>query len=325
MSTRARGEHASGSLRGAPGLWQPTPTETQCARREVSCVVVSTGEDVRRLEAFLGAPRDQPVVLLTRVPGGEEPVLAPERVRRIVGPGVRIYFVVSERALMRLRRLLGERLAVTEGAVRVWWPGFTRHSDPEDHPLMELIAEPGDELEEFARRFDLSRPRVRRELKLTEEALAHAEYELRQAAQRAAQAEAAMEAMIDQTMPADLDERLHALIAGEWRRTLTADERRSHPLRYVLRPEFAAALRATAAHSTRASGLGVRDARLRVSGCAQRGRAASGSKRPGRASARARGRRHRDVARLGGRAASALLDAHGRRGGVRGRGARRRV
>jgi hypothetical protein len=207
----------------------------------VSCVVVSSGEDVRRFEAFLCGPREHPVVALTCVPGGSGPVLSPERVREVVGPGAGVYYLASDLAVERLRRMVGAKLAVAPGAVRVWWPGVTRHSDPAAHPLVELIDAP-DDLEEFARRFDLSRPRVRRELWLTEGARAIAEYELREALSRVADLEAALARNSEELQERGFDERLHMLIAREWRQTLTVEERREFLLRYRLTPGFVSAV-----------------------------------------------------------------------------------
>jgi hypothetical protein len=100
--------------------------------------------------------------------------LAAERVRRLVGPDVRLYYVPGEHLLGRLQRALGAGLAVAAGCVRVFWPGLSRRSDPAAHPLVVLLEHESehDALREFARVFDLSRPAVRAELRLIEDARA---------------------------------------------------------------------------------------------------------------------------------------------------------
>ncbi len=110
--------------------------------------------------------RAQPVVGLTRLVEVDEPVLAPRRVRAIVGAGPRIYYVPGEPLLRRLQGMLGRRLALPAGSVRVWWPGLTAPSDPTAHPLVLALdcESQSDMLAEFARLFDLSRPVVRREI-----------------------------------------------------------------------------------------------------------------------------------------------------------------
>jgi hypothetical protein len=128
----------------------------------VPWIEVSTTRDVCRLEAYLCGERKQPVVVLTRMAYRNEPVLSPEGVRALVGPAVRIYYVTSERLLSHMRDALGPKLAVTNGAARIWWPELTSASDPAEHPLVIVSdhEQPTEVLAEFARQFDLSRPDV---------------------------------------------------------------------------------------------------------------------------------------------------------------------
>jgi hypothetical protein len=103
-------------------------------------------------------------------------------VRQVVGADARIYFLSDESLLSGLRDRLGRRLALVPSAARIWWPGLSTRSDPGDHPLvLQLDGESRSEtLAELARQFDLSRPHVRRELKLIEDARALAEHRLAQ-------------------------------------------------------------------------------------------------------------------------------------------------
>lgn len=132
---------------------------------------------------LLSADRVEPVVGLARCLDADEPVLAPERVRAVVGAGPRIYYVPGESLLRRLQGSLGQRLALVTGGVRVWWPGLQARCDPGGHPLvLALDGEPqADVLAELARRFDLSRPSVRGEIAVIEDARRLAERELSQA------------------------------------------------------------------------------------------------------------------------------------------------
>lgn len=147
-------------------------------------ILVSSHEAVREMRAYLlSADRVEPVVGLARCLDADEPVLAPERVRAVVGAGPRIYYVPGESLLRRLQGSLGQRLALVTGGVRVWWPGLQARCDPGGHPLvLALDGEPqADVLAELARRFDLSRPSVRGEIAVIEDARRLAERELSQA------------------------------------------------------------------------------------------------------------------------------------------------
>jgi hypothetical protein len=147
-----------------------------------ACAVVSE-PDVRRMVAeLLSGDRVQPAVGITSMPDSDELVLTAASVRGIVGPSARIYLVPGEDALRGLDECLGRGLALLPGALRVWWPGLTVPSDPADHPLVTRIDDEDDSgmLAEFRRRFDLSRPTVRREIRELEDLRALLERELTQ-------------------------------------------------------------------------------------------------------------------------------------------------
>lgn len=143
--------------------------------------VVREVEGLVRLEAALLDPhRSVPSIVLTQRFDHPAPVLPPEKVREVVGPECRIYIVTSDRLLRRLRTRLGGRLMVNRGAVRIFWPGLSVHSDPFAHPLMPVLdVEPLDSaLAELRRQFDLSRPAVRQEIELVEDARSVLEAEI---------------------------------------------------------------------------------------------------------------------------------------------------
>lgn len=114
---------------------------------------------------------------------GDGPVLAASRIRTIVDAGTRVYVIPNDALLRALRREIGPKLALAPGAVRVWWPGVGRRSDPGDHPLVLPLEGQAPEymLAEFAREFHLSRPDVRREIKQIEDTRALAEHRLQEA------------------------------------------------------------------------------------------------------------------------------------------------
>jgi hypothetical protein len=234
---------------------------------ELDPIVVRDKSALSSIEAYLlSSDREQPVVALTQSLESEEPVLAAIDVRVIVGPDPQIYSVPEEQLLQDLQGVLGRSLALPRGSARVWWPGLTSRSDPSDHPLvLELDGEPdGHMLAELARQFDLSRPRVRREIKLIDDTRRLAEHQLAQAleqveaieerlrdtqlerhaeATRADAAEVRAKSAARELSTMSCDERMHMLICKEWLGALTASERRAHPLgAYVLTLELLATI-----------------------------------------------------------------------------------
>jgi hypothetical protein len=147
-------------------------------------VIVRSLQALRGMEADLrSGERAQPVVGLACSEEIDEPVLAVQRVREIVGVGPRIYYVPGAYLLHRLRGTLGGSLALPAGGARVWWPGISTRCDPAAHPLVLALDSEWqtDMLAEFARQFDLSRPLVRQEIALIEDTRRLAELELERA------------------------------------------------------------------------------------------------------------------------------------------------
>jgi hypothetical protein len=112
-------------------------------------------------------------------------------VRRAVGLRVRIYQLLGQHPFQRPAVVANKHLAVPRGCARICWPQFSAASDPDDHPLVHRLEGESDRdaLEELARQLDLSRPRVRHEIKLIEGIRATSEYELAQARARLTQVE----------------------------------------------------------------------------------------------------------------------------------------
>src|ERR1700683_2043486 len=149
----------------------PPPTH-HMERSDLDYVVVRTSGDVQRLSADILAERDRPIVGLTHGEDGHEPVLAASEVRSLVGPRVRIYLVPSDDLLAEFRDEIGPRLTLERAAVRIWWPGASVRCDPTDHPLVVALEgeRPRDTLQEFSHQLDLSRPYVRAQISLIEDA-----------------------------------------------------------------------------------------------------------------------------------------------------------
>jgi hypothetical protein len=214
------------------------------------------------MEAYLHCTRTQPAIGLVCQRHTDELALALRSIRQVVGPRVRIYQISCDALVDRLQRTLGLALAVGYGGARIWWPGLTVNSDPVDHPevaLPQTATPQATFAEEFARQFDLSRPRVRAALRHVKQSLGLAEQELcRAPASLQLSAQAIRNAQLDRheslsqvqaahaacrapaKRPNDMgDDRLHVLITREWVDTLTAAERRQHPLGYILASGFA--------------------------------------------------------------------------------------
>jgi hypothetical protein len=188
---------------------------------DTGLIVVSSEQSLRDMAAhLLSDERYQPVIALTE--SVDAPMLAYELVRAVVGAGPRIYLIDGGFLLACLADLLGHELALSADSARIWWPGLAVGSDPGDHPLVVYLdGEPDSSmLEEFARQFDLSRPLVRREIKLIEDARALAEHELAHAREenrnmkierhdalsRAELAEARLRAVVRRLEPGEHDE-----------------------------------------------------------------------------------------------------------------------
>jgi hypothetical protein len=147
-------------------------------------IVVASDTDLRSMgDHLLSDERAEPAVALSWSANTGQLVLMPAEIRAIVGSGARIYVVTGKEARPRLEEMLGPKLALFDDSARIWWPHLTVHSDPSEHPaVLRLEDEPeASMLAEFARRFELSRPLVRQEIKLIEDNRALLDRELAEA------------------------------------------------------------------------------------------------------------------------------------------------
>lgn len=147
---------------------------------DTECIAVESVEDLRRLCADILGRRKLPVVAFALDLDDGRPMLTFSDVRAAVGPGIRIYSISCEDLLYGLREMLGPELAIQRGMARIWWPIAGARFDSADHPAMPLLeGEPHHvTVEELAQQFDLSRPRVRAQIRLIEDARAFLECEL---------------------------------------------------------------------------------------------------------------------------------------------------
>jgi hypothetical protein len=142
--------------------------------------IVRRTADVERLCRDIFGDRAEPVVGLGPRANTAGPVLQPGDVRAVVGAGVGIYLLADEHVLAALRKLLGSRLCLDAGSIRVWWPGARLGCDPAWHPHVVGLGDEDhlDTLEHFAHEYHLSRPLVRAHVSVIEDARALLEHEM---------------------------------------------------------------------------------------------------------------------------------------------------
>ena len=146
-------------------------------------IVVRSGRQVRRLQTDLLGDRGYPIVLVALAVEADRPAFAPRRLRAVTDSRVRIYLLLGQHPLGRPAAVCNPCWAVPRGSARICWPKLSDRSDPGDHPLVWRCEGENDRdaNDEFARRFDLSRPRVRHEIKLNDTLRATSQLELDQA------------------------------------------------------------------------------------------------------------------------------------------------
>jgi hypothetical protein len=96
--------------------------------------------------------RSETIVALTTRAGEPEPLIPPRWLAQELAGRARVVVIPTGEATWRLKGQLPPLLDVYGGAVRVWWPGLARDSDPYLHPLLMLLA-PEDAVRTAARLF----------------------------------------------------------------------------------------------------------------------------------------------------------------------------
>lgn len=214
--------------------------------------------ELRELVAYLRfEDRRDPVIAMTSGEDSDDPLLPYAPLRGVVGDRARIYMICNDLLLHGLAGAIGAPLALSKPGVRAWWPGVSVGGDPGDHPFTIALDGESEEslLEEFAHSFDLTRPRVRREIKLIEDIRALAERRLEETnrwtqltegagnnastggpARFGRRGAAEWNSRVAGAL--DTEERLHLLIGRAWVSAVTSADRRVYPLRYVLSKGF---------------------------------------------------------------------------------------
>jgi len=90
---------------------------------------------------LLSSERKRPVVALTTQPSTGRFWIDPSTVEQRIGEWADVVALETGDATWELADALPDRLDVYGGALRVWWPGLTRESDPYDHKLYLLRSE----------------------------------------------------------------------------------------------------------------------------------------------------------------------------------------
>lgn len=87
---------------------------------------------------LLSPARSRPVVVVTSHPGSERGWLDPDRLQAQLGDLAEVVFLETGEPTWALTEALPPRLDVYGGAVRIYWPGLARDSDPREHRLLFL-------------------------------------------------------------------------------------------------------------------------------------------------------------------------------------------
>ncbi len=95
-------------------------------------------DDVAGLARFLLDPtRTLPVVAITQPPDAPTDPSAAQRLADAAGGLAHVVDLSSEQATQQLAETLGNpALAVADGAIRLYWPGFRADGNPFAHPLL---------------------------------------------------------------------------------------------------------------------------------------------------------------------------------------------
>lgn len=102
-----------------------------------------SAEDVRTWvqEELLSPTRSRPIVAVTTYPSTGRFLIAPSTIEERIGKWADVVALDTGDPTWELADALPDRLDVYGGAMRVWWPGLTRESDPYDHRLYLLRSE----------------------------------------------------------------------------------------------------------------------------------------------------------------------------------------
>jgi hypothetical protein len=88
---------------------------------------------------LLAPDRKLPIVAITSHPGTNRGWIDPAELQAQLGDAAEVVFLGTGDATWALSEALPPRLEVYGGALRVWWPGLTRQSNPYDHRLYLVL------------------------------------------------------------------------------------------------------------------------------------------------------------------------------------------
>jgi hypothetical protein len=154
VTARVLADHGLPSIRGFVGAGQVQPAFLRALRPQLSLTwsgapfgprVIGNGGIVDFVQNTLGDPkRDLPVAVLTPLEDGEFLVEPDDLAWDLLGRA-RLYVINDHRQTFELSDAVGDsRMSCYWGAVRCYMPGWSRHDDPYDHPLLvgERVADP---------------------------------------------------------------------------------------------------------------------------------------------------------------------------------------
>lgn len=97
--------------------------------------VTSLKQDL--LPLLLDPERSLPVVVISLPLDAREPLVDAGKLAGLLAGIAHVFLLSSKEAAQALSSAIGRPRAVYEGAVRLYWPGFSTEGDPHDHPLFQ--------------------------------------------------------------------------------------------------------------------------------------------------------------------------------------------
>lgn len=154
LSVRVTADNGLPSVRGYVGAGQAQPAFVKALRPDVTPVWMGAPLAVRTIDAvevddfvlsvLESDARELPVAVLAPLEDGEFVVVPDDLAWDLLGRA-QLYVIRDHRITYRLSDAVGDRrMSSYWGAVRAYMPGWSRHDDPLDHPLLvaDRLADP---------------------------------------------------------------------------------------------------------------------------------------------------------------------------------------
>ncbi|WP_200227264.1 hypothetical protein [Rubrivivax gelatinosus] len=87
------------------------------------------------LDELIAPDRAYPVLVVSRRNGSNDALVDPQRLASSIAGVGKLYELADKWAAFKLAEEVGRELSCFDGAMRLYWPGFTVESDPYAHPL----------------------------------------------------------------------------------------------------------------------------------------------------------------------------------------------